>query len=185
MLLAGLQDMSQISLSGRLSEQLVLYGYGLFVADERERVVIFPDTTSKLLQAGGTLTLSVSEAIWEDLSAEQKYAVGKDYAIQVRLLRDNVEIHTLDGYAEITVMMDVAVSEVNRVDDEGKRTPCEYVYDQEHQRVTFTTDQLSVFAITVEDDTETPLMWWGLTFVIILVDLSIVLLLFGVRRREQ
>lgn len=141
-----------MSLSDADLEPISTHKFGLFAEFDQGMISIFPETVFKLLVSGSSPILLIDEASADDLSEMQVHAIGDNYAVKVVLLRDGIEVFELFGSAEIVISSEKVVSEVNRVDPDGVLILYDILYDRDRSNVTFFTDHLSVFMLSMEKD---------------------------------
>lgn len=138
--------------------------WGIFATDGTQMILLDKDATRALSDIEGDMKISIAQAKDRDYTAEQKAAIGANYAIKVTLSKGGVDIHELQGTADIEVTLKDKKIDVNYIADDGTKEAIDFTY--ENDVVAFTVDHLSIYKITEgetvpsdDDDDEFPTLW--------------------------
>ena len=135
--------------------------WGIFATDGTQMILLDKDATRALSDIEGDMKISIAQAKDRDYTAEQKAAIGANYAIKVALSKGGVDIHELQGTADIEVTLKDKKIDVNYIADDGTKEAIDFTYKDDV--VAFTVDHLSIYKITegetVPSDDEFPTLW--------------------------
>ena len=156
----GMKSDDFMTVSNELLGMFVDNGYCLFKenGDGSVRIELDKGVVKWMHDSGSEGKIDVGVAKPEDLTEEQKRAIGDNYAVKVDVILGGIAATSLQGgNAEFTLNFDKTSAVVHYIDSNGSSELIESTFDPDSHTVTFSTNRLSVFMIQEEQADDWPL----------------------------
>ena len=156
----GMKSDDSMTVSNELLGMFVDNGYCLFKenGDGSVRIELDEGVVKWMHDSGSEGKIDAGVAKPEDLTEEQKRAIGDNYAVKVDVILGGIAATSLQGgNAEFTLNFDKTSAVIHYIDSNGSSELIESTFDPDSHTVTFSTNRLSVFMIQEEQADDWPL----------------------------